>query len=151
MRLIRYDIGLEVDVVPLEAELLGRPRLGEERECDVDAVDDIIARGRQKLRDLFGSEHGLARLVELALESGRHRWRTALVVLGGERERGLEKLHRPVGAIDRDLVADQLVPSSDAARRQLLHLFPSKKLDRCVLRLRAFAGTNDRDASVTWR
>ena len=138
------DIRLEVDVVPQQAELLGRPRPGEERERDVDAVDDIIARGGQELRDLVGREHGLARLVALALEPGRHGRGSELVVLGGERQRCLEDLHRLVGAIDRDLVAQKLVPRADAARRQLLHLLPAKKFDRPVLRLRTFAGMNDR-------
>ena len=54
-------------------------------ERDRDAVDDIIASGRQKLRDLFGVSTALRSLIALALEPCRHRRRTKLVVLGGER------------------------------------------------------------------
>ena len=137
------DVRLEVNVVPEQPELLGRPRPGEERERDVDAVDDIIARGGQELCDLVRRQNKLARLVPLTLESGRHRRRTELVVLSCERQRSLEDLHRLVGAIVRNLVADQFVPRADASRGQLLHLFSAKKLDRPVLRLNAFARADD--------
>ena len=73
------------------------------------------------------------------------------MVLGRERQRGLEKLHRPVGAIDRDFFAQKLVPRSDAARRHFLHPLLAEKLNRSVRRLRTFAGMNNRDTGVTLR
>jgi hypothetical protein len=73
------------------------------------------------------------------------------VILGRERQRGLQDLHRPVGAIDRHLIAQKLVPGPDATGRKLLHLLAAKQHDRFLRGLRAFAGVDDRAARLARR
>ena len=64
------EVRLEVDVIPHEPELLGRPRAHQERRGVVDALVEVVARGGEKPRHLVGRQHGLARLIALALEAG---------------------------------------------------------------------------------
>ena len=90
MRRMRDDVRLEIDVVPHEPELLARPRAGEEGECDVDALVEVAARGGEEPRHLVGRQHGLPRLVALALKAGWHGGRPELMILGGESQRRLQ-------------------------------------------------------------
>ena len=56
------------------------------------------------------------------MQAGGHGGWTELVVLGGERQRGLEDGHRLVGGIDATSSVMKLMPGADSARGQLLHL-----------------------------
>ena len=132
-------------------ELLGRPRAHQERRrrrrrpCR-----GRRARRREDARPRRASARPCAPS-RAALEAGRHGGRAELVILGGERQRGLEGHQRLVGRIDRDLVRDELMPGADLARRQLLDLDAAEELDRARLGLRADARSNDRSPRLARR
>jgi len=93
------DVGVEVDILPKQAELLGRARAGEEREGIIKSVLRIVPGRLDQLADLGGREDDLLRLDPVAAETARHRRRPhpeILLVQGEDRD---QVRLRPVGGV----------------------------------------------------
>ena len=117
-----------------QAELLRWSCPGEEREGDIDALVEISVRRNDKLRDLVWMRTALRALSRwrcrpVGMAGGRNSWSSAASA------RAALRICSLVGAVDGNLVAEQLVPRPNAARRQLRHFLSAQEFNRLRLGL----------------